>query len=427
MTRPLLASFTLLLGSVLVTPPAVAQPPSPSPSGVPATAGQGGVDGRWASWLGCWRAEGDTAGRGTRVCVMPVDGGVTLHTIAGGQRVSQETRVADGVSRPVQEADCRGTEQVRWSADGRRAFRTATASCDAEGPRSLASVTFLVPGPVWVEVQTVTHQGATNVRVSRYVRALNQRLPDGSTATAARAAAPPVGRGWTTDDVTELSAVLPPDGVQAAIGEGPVAFRLNATSLAHLADAGVSEGVIDLMVAMTYPEKFVVDRAADRGWSGGGLDTPSLGDPFFSPIVGAAALYDCYSPYGWATASYWAGCSGYDPYLYRNRPGFNNGYYNGYYGVFGSPWVATQVPSAGSGSPTPQGDGRVVNGRGYTQVRPVEASSIQSGQYDGSASGTTSVSGSGSPSGGATSSGYSGGGAGSGGGERTAVPRPPGH
>ncbi len=394
-----------------------------TPSSVAAPAG----DARWTAWLGCWRAVDDFAGTGARVCVTRAGNDVTLQTVVGGQIVSEDVRVADGAERPVRESDCTGTTTSHWSADGHRAYRTATASCGTDESRTLAGVDYFVPGPVWVDVQTVTLKGATNVRVSRYTRAQLQRLPDGTAVPAApsRVAAPVVSRGWTTDEVVEASRVLPPDGVQAAIGEGPTAFRLNAASLSRMADGGVAEGVIDLVVALTYPEKFTVDRATSWGGSSLAMGSTLWADPFFAQIVGPAALYDCYSPYGWASDSYWSGCSRYNPYLYGNYPGYYNGYYgaNGPYGT----WVSTS-PGPGPGNGPTEGGGRLINGRGYTQVHAIDTSNTGTANGDrssGNGSNTNTSDSGGSTSGGATSSGYSGGG-GAGGGGNFAVPRPPG-
>ncbi len=384
-------------------------------------------DARWTPWLGCWRAVDDLGGTGARVCVTSAGGGVTVRTVVGGQVVSEDVRVADGAARPVRESGCSGTTNSQWSADGHRAYRTATASCGTDSPRTLAGVDYFVPGPVWVDVQTVTLNGATNVRVSRYARSQLQRLPDGTQvpSTPSGLAAPVTSRGWTTDDVVEASRVLPPDGVQAAIGEGPTAFRLNAASLSHMADGGVAEGVIDLMVALTYPKKFTIDRAASGGGSTLAMGSSLWADPFFAQIVGPAALYDCYSAYGWASDGYWSGCSRYNPYLYGSYPGYYNGYYgaNGPYGT----WVAT---TSGPGPDNGRADsgGRLINGRGYTQVHAIDTSnSAMPSNTDGSSgngSGTNSSNSGGSSSGGATSSGYSSGG-GAGGGN-FAVARPPG-
>lgn len=386
------------------------------------------TDARWTAWLGCWRAADDPGGTGARVCIVPTNGGVTLRTIVGGQMVSDELRVADGAPRPVRESGCTGTETVRWSADGRRAYRTTQASCGAETAHTLAAASFFVPGPVWVEVQTVTHDSTTNVRVNRYVRAVNQRISEGATAPLPPAgiASALVSGGWNTDDVVEASGVLPPEGVQAAIGEGPTAFRLNAKSLTSLADGGVAERVIDLMVALTYPEKFVIDKPS--GWGGGlapmGLMTGMVADPFFAQVVGPAALYDCYGAYGWASSGYWSRCSGYNQYGYGMYPGYYNGYYGGN-GAYGA-WIPVNTQGGGS-TGEPQGGGRLVNGRGYVQVRPVDTSSVgmqTADRANGGSQGSSSGSSGGSTSG-ATSSGYSGGSS-MGGGGGIAVPRPPG-
>ncbi|MEQ1890457.1 MAG: L-seryl-tRNA(Sec) selenium transferase, partial [Alphaproteobacteria bacterium] len=66
------------------------------------------------------------------------------------------------------------------------------------------------------------------------------------------------------------SGALPADGVQAAISEAPTPYRLNARALIAMADAGVGDRVIDLMVGVTYPAKFEVRRATSGGFGGGG-------------------------------------------------------------------------------------------------------------------------------------------------------------
>jgi uncharacterized membrane protein YgcG len=173
------------------------------------------------------------------------------------------------------------------------------------------------------------------------------------------------------------------------------------------------------MIGITYPQKFVVQSA---GGGGGGIGSPygfGLGtmafDPFFAPLIGPAALMNCYSPYGWARASYWSSCASVNPY-YATYPG----YYAGYYDPWGVGWIQTQ--GGGGSSAVPTGDGRVVNGRGYTQVRPLEPLPVIGGDNGSNWSGTSSSGSGSSGSSGVSSSGYSGGGGG-GGGDRVAVPR----
>jgi hypothetical protein len=268
--------------------------------------GAAAVDERWQPWLGCWVAEDDTTDRGARTCVVPGKAdGVSIVTLVGVQTVTTEARIADDREHQVVVDDCRGTERVRWGARGRQMFRTATVACGDEAARDVSGTAFMLSGPVWVDVLAVQQDGTTSVHVRRYRRAANQRLADGQMAPQ-----PPRGvwaldtPAWRVDDVLEMSAVVPPDAVQAALSQGPTDFSLNAKSLVALSDAKVSERVIDLMVALTYPAKFVVQS----GGGGGGFDD-SLAvsggyDPFFAPILGPASLYGCYSPYAWAASSY---------------------------------------------------------------------------------------------------------------------------
>ena len=265
----------------------------------------------------------------------------------------------------------------------------------------------------------VKQNDTTSVHVRRYRRASNQRLGDGQMSVQpARGVYALDTPPWRVEDVMAMSAVLPPDAVQAALGQGPTAFALNRKSLVALSDAKVEERVIDLMVALTYPAKFVVQPAGGGGGFADSMVASGGYDPFFAPILGPASLYGCYSPYAWATSHYSNYCGGWNPYLMGYGPGF----YNGFYGPYNSQWVITDVGQGGGVVTPAQGEGRVVNGRGYTQITPVDTSvgSVDSG----GSSGTMSTAGS-SGSSGVSSGGYSGGGGGDGG--RMAMPRPPGN
>jgi hypothetical protein len=188
-------------------------------------------------------------------------------------------------------------------------------------------------------------------------------------------------------EIAELTARVPIEVLQAVLLETRPTFALTANRLVELRRANVPPAVIDLMVALSFPEHFAVDRASSRGASPG-------------PMVG------WYDPYGWILP----------------------------YSAFVSPmWAAGAgewyvIDGGGSAGPSeePRGRGRVVDGRGYTRVRPVEtgAAARRSGGGGGAGStgstDSTSSSSSGS-SGGVSSSGYSSGGSGDG--ARTAVPR----
>jgi hypothetical protein len=166
--------------------------------------------------------------------------------------------------------------------------------------------------------------------------------------------------------------------------------------------------VIDLIVALSYPDRFVVERTA-RG--GGGART-YVNDPF---LVGWAFGYP-----------YWYDDFYYSPYYYTPF-GYSRFGYGGYYD-------AVFVGGGGgdvSADPRPSGAGRVVNGQGYTRVQPRETSVADNGSIitrngrssgDAGSSSSSSSSASGSSSTASSSGGYTGGST-SGDTGRTAQPR----
>ena len=105
-----------------------------------AVAGQDGqaartsVDERWLPWIGCWRpAEQRAPEEGVHVCVVPAaSNGVRILTIAGDQTLVDDTIVADGTPRSIDEPDCTGTRRAEWSADRLRLYSNADVMCEKE-------------------------------------------------------------------------------------------------------------------------------------------------------------------------------------------------------------------------------------------------------------------------------------------------------
>lgn len=392
------------------------------------------VDSRFAAWIGCWRLDDDLAGTGARMCITPDKSGVRMQTVVGTQRGIDEIVIADAIAHPIADSECKGSELAEWSSDGARLFRTTSVTCGKEAARTIKSIAFLAPGPSWINVQHVSGSAVNAaVRVQRYRRAANQTLADGSKAPQPEARltlrTTPDTTKWSIEDVIEASAKAPAEAVQAALTEANHGFELNKRTLLALDEGGVNEQVIDLMVALTYPKRFVVERR-------GGGSAPSgilTGNGWFDPMMSAMTLgaySDCFTPFGYGYRSYYSMCnmSGYSALGYDY---YGNNYYgtNGYYRYGG--WVDVgAVPQHIGGTPVEQqGEGRAINGRGYTQVRSRDSEGtprVNSGS-NGSAAGWSDTGGnasSGGYSSGSSSSGSSGGGSsGPDSGARVAVPK----
>lgn len=418
---------TLLLAITLTAGSAWAQQPS-----TVAPAPKADVDPRFSAWLGCWRLEDDLSGTGARMCITPEQGGVRLQTIVGLQKGIDEVVIADGAEHAIVDSECKGTERAEFSTDGARLFRTTEVLCGKEPPRIVKSIVFLAQGPAWIIVQHVSGSAAnTSVRVQRYRRSSNQQLADGSRApqpdaqSAARLT--PETTTWSVDDVIEASHKAPAEAIQAALTEVRHGFDLNKKSLVALDKGGVHDSVIDLMVALTYPKRFVVERAgASLSGPSGVITSGGYVDPFMSPLL-MGAMADCYTPFGYGYRSYYSMCGWYP---YSSFGYYSYGYGYPYYPYYG--WVDIGgIPpgTGGGGTIQPQPEGKVVNGRGYTQIHDRQVDPPARVNGGGNGAGWAGSGGGGN----ATSSGYSsgsssggssgGGGGGGDSGARIAVPK----
>lgn len=450
MTHKLMLAALLAL---LPSAPALAQEPSKA------------FDSRWAPYVGCWTIAQDQYGQsapapsGTTVCARPSGQfGVAITTSVDGKNVLEQTVVADGSAQALSQGECSGTQVSTWSRDGERLFTRVELDCANRPKRSVSGITLIANGQ-WVDAQATVIEGNSDVRVRRFRRTGNQP------AVAPSATNTPL----SIEDVIEASAKVQSEALEAALDELNPGFALNSRILRQLADNGVSRNVIDLMVAQAYPDKFQIDRdiyssrtPASYGGGSASAGSASVYGGSTSVYMGSAAypfpMYDpfyssyfYYSPF--AYPYYWG-----PYYSYRWGSPYYRNYYNyNYYGAPGSGYYyggGTGFPSGGGtaqpGSPdSPGGNGVVVNGRGYTRVRPAGSSSSGSGETatptsrtggssrgarsagssggsDASSSSNSSSSSSSSGSSGASSGGYSsgsGGGNSGGGGGRTAQPR----
>jgi hypothetical protein len=228
----------------------------------------------------------------------------------------------------------------------------------------------------------------------------------------------------STADIVEASHQVSAGVVAAWLNDIRQEFAIDAKRLIELADAKVPDRVIDMLVALAYPDAFAVPPSPttngalatrEPGGGGGGFggfggidafDTLQCQNDFSLFGFGGCSPF-AYSQFGYSPFGYMS--YGYLPYAYSQ---FGYGPFGGLYGSYGG-WYAT-APTVVVVRPNETAHGQVVNGRGY--VAGNSGSAAASGGNAGSGN-----SGGGSSSGGSTSS--SAGGGGGGGGDRTAHPR----
>jgi hypothetical protein len=401
--------------------------------GIPTSAAA--QDDRWTPWLGCWERVSDDVIEGAagltgrsafedeqaparveapRTCVTRTGGGVTITTTVAGQDPITQTVVADGAPRPIVDGECRGTERTEWSSNGRRLYARADATCGTE-QRAISGLGFITSRGEWLDIRSFRIDGQDATRVSRYRRAEGVPAP---------------GMSLSLSEIKEASGKVAAAVLEAALAESGTSVRADSRVLVELADANVPPSVIDVIVALSYPDRFRIATPSQQ--RNAYASARRGGATGFDPLYGYDPFYPAYyySPFAFGYIGY------YDRYLFA--PYFYPGY--SYY------------PGGGGGADPgdiPRGRGRAIEGVGYTRIVPAdsagggtetgrravprpqgEGGNVNPGGGSASSSGGSSSSGSSgsgdsAPSSGgggsASPGGYSSGG--DGGGGRTAQPR----
>jgi len=224
-------------------------------------------------------------------------------------------------------------------------------------------------------------------------------------------------------DIVEASRQVSAGVVAAWLNDIRQEIAIDAKRLAELADAKVPDRVIDMLVALAYPDAFAVPPSPTTNGALATRESPGAGgfggiDAFdtlqcendFSLFGFGGCSPFAYSRFGYSPFGYMS--YGYLPYAYSQ---FGYGPFGGPYGSYGG-WYSTS-PTVVVVRPNDAGHGQVVNGRGYVAGN---SGSTATGNSGNSSSGSSSA---GSSGGSSASTPSAGGGGGGGGGDRTAHPR----
>ena len=354
--------LALVAAAIAAALPAVAAAQTPTPAAA--------VDARWLPWLGCWQLVEETAplpesadnfsafASRVLVCVTPAGPpaaatDVVVTTLADGEPVLVETLSADGLEHAVDQTECRGRRRVGWSDDGARLFTRAALTCSGENDdRRVSGVGLFRDNGEWLGLELVEAGQRAAVTVRRYRRAgdvatlgaAGPTLTAGLLAQARTAAGRAAAADLTIDAVIETGAAVEPAVLEAMLVETGARFDLDGRTLVRLDDGGVPEEIIDMLVALSFPDDFSVRRSTPTGGGGGG---------FLSSWSGYG--YDSWYPYYAMPFGYYYGWS-----PYRSLYGWGDYYYLDapYYGGRGS----------GFRDPPDAGGGRVYEGYGYTRA-----------------------------------------------------------
>lgn len=320
------------------------------------------ADARWLPFVGCWEAVGAEDEIGL-LCFTPQDGGVLLTNVVNGEVASTERLAADGQRRPISAEGCDGWESVEFSQDGRRAFTRTEFTCAEGQSRTGTGVMAFTAPNFWVDVRELNVDGETVAWVQEYLLADAETLADAGVANpaaemtmAVRSARMAAAADPDLDDVEEAAAVMGDRAVETWVVALRTVFDLDAETLVRLDDAGISDRVIDALVAVSHPDRFMVEAGSQiEQMDGAPRPTHYRGymgfNPWFGPSYGFGVDFYGYSPFHRYR---------YSPF---NRYGYSPFGYGGYgygYGYWGSRPGIVIIDR----KPTDSG-GRLYNGQGY--------------------------------------------------------------
>jgi hypothetical protein len=386
------------------------------------------LDTRWLPWIGSWRLVSNTintVGSALReeylLTIRPDDKGkfITMESSRDKTVMFEEKIEADGLRHPLDKDGCKGWYSYSWSETGKRLLFNAESSCAGDLSQKISGISIIDTIGDWVDIKLLKSGEEKAITIRRYRNVENDFVtPILIIPTKASVAQISAATNFSLDEIIELSGKVEPEVLEAALVEMGRPFPVNSKQLVRLSDAKVPSQIVDLVVALSFPDEFTVERMT--------LSWVKTSPTFIPP-------YDYWPMYPW----YWTS-SAYSAYghWYWGWDGYRQ------YGWY--PYGYGYIPY--SGGPSIDSGGKLVTGRGYTKVypsnsdsqrryaRPRNAQAAQGGTRQSSSSSSATTSSSGASSGSSSSassagsgysspsaspSGYSSGGSSTG----TAIPR----
>jgi hypothetical protein len=326
----------------------------------PDTSTHENLDTRWQPWIGSWRLiSGDINTSESpmteqyMLTITPEENGKSI--IMKGYRdkevLSEEKIIVDNMQHPLMSDNCTGWYMYSWSKTGKRLLLKSESGCSGDLKQLISGMSIIDDTGDWLDIQLLQNGTERAVAIRRY------RDVDQASVTIGRANGVltriSAGENFSIDEIIELSAKVEPEVLEAALLELRKPFPIDSQQLLRLADSKVPSQIVDLMVALSFPEKFKVERTtvssverpmAEMGYPVDIDDCRDHGYPFFPWYWGASIYSSCdYWHWGWGIGLGWY-------YTYWGRP-----YFNG----------------EGHGVDV----GRLIKGLGYTRVSPYNTGS----------------------------------------------------
>jgi len=349
------------------------------------------LDTRWLPWIGSWSMVSSTINMSENsitdeyfLNVSPRDDGnsVSMKGYRDQTVISEEKVTADGLRHPLTADGCTGWSMYSWSETGKRLLLNSESRCQDDLPHIVSGMSIIDDTGEWLEIRLLKIGEEKVITISRYGNLDDdQAIAVGINATDPVFSRISAGTGFSINEIIELSSKVEPEVLEAALVELHKSFPINSKQLARLADSEVPSQIVDLMVALSFPERFTVEKTTV---SMAQKTAAQESYPVFRPPY-RYWPYEHPFYYSWYWDSHF-----YSPYDYWHL-GWNtwpSWYYP--YRIYPHYWGGTYERDTG----------RLVEGSGYTRINPVDAGSssryarprnsapLEEGTVNRSASGT---------------------------------------
>jgi hypothetical protein len=323
------------------------------------------LDARWLPWIGSWHLVTDKINQGESSLkenyLLTISPGsdrnsVTMKGHRDDKVLVEEKLISDGLSHPLDDKKCSGSYTYSWSENGKRLLLKSESNCPGDPPRRISGMSIIDVNRDWLDIQLLQSGSEKAVSIRKYRNVdrdesiISSRF-DPDKVSASRIAA---SEKFSISEIKELSSKVEPEVLEAALLETKTPFPINSKELIGLSDSGVDSRVVDLMVALSFPDKFSIGREV--------IPMEQVTAPQTLYRSNYYSYYCPILPWHWSSSSYMSYMYGYS--------------YLGWY-LYGGPyyplWWGYYPPiydgGGGGGGGGVRGDkGILVKGRGYVRV-----------------------------------------------------------
>ena len=314
-------------------------------------------------WLGTWTAIDETPAQTKAVLEIRPDAdgiGLDIKTKDAEQPVG-EIIIPDGVSRPVESGACTGTRKYQWEKQTGIILGESKLVCQGEAAYNVFTLKMMTSADGMADILVIKTPDQTRLAVRRF--AFEKDLPSAgefSSRQESMVLRTALAAPWDIDKIINLSKTIETVVLEAALLEKNLQVKLDTKSLRKMKSTGTPDSIIDLLVAMSAPDKFKIEKNDRIAVEAASSPRPRNGEAYQYPYRIDMPYYGYYYPWNYYWSYYSPFWWGYPIYLYPNYIVDGGGGGNGGSGGGGG----------AGGASSGYSEGRLSSGNGYVQVTP---------------------------------------------------------